>query len=540
MRRVGLFLVGILLSISLSGIFPTDSSVQAQDARQIAWDDLLPQEQADFDDPFAELTEEQLFNLALIAQYRDRNQKELEYDVRGIDAEGEAKLTAALEAEGIDVDWLLSQRKRVAKARRQQAESGAGLDGEIIKLPGYALPLSQAPDTLTEFLLVPWVGACIHVPPPPPNQMVHVSFPEGAAPRDRYAPVWIEGRIEHELDTYELFLVDGSRFVRAAYRVSATAVTEYTPTESDPLSQVALSDQAMAGQSFWQRWQTRVSVLFTNTMADIKGQPFSKAMALGLLAAFLYGLVHTLGPGHGKSVIVSYFVGEGVSLSRGLWMGLRIAVLHVLAAVALVVLTDAVVRQVGGSAAGNFRIMRLISYGSIAVIGAWMLWRTLQPMGDTSAKYASPAKQEIAAADAVIYGDLTQQVWEREKVTSLPHQTGWNCRCLSCLDGSSVGRWLSVAIGAVPCSGALIVMLYGLANNLLGASIAMVVAISLGMAVALSAIGMLAIWGRQTLDRQMEKSGRGKNAAAVLQVAGAAIVFLLGSGLFVFTALQIA
>jgi hypothetical protein len=48
------------------------------------------------------------------------------------------------------------------------------LDGVVVKLPGYVVPLEYSPDALREFLLVPYFGACIHSPPPPANQIVHV------------------------------------------------------------------------------------------------------------------------------------------------------------------------------------------------------------------------------------------------------------------------------------------------------------------------------------------------------------------------------
>ena len=48
------------------------------------------------------------------------------------------------------------------------------LDGRYVLLPGYVVPLEFSDSRIIEFLLVPWVGACIHKPPPPANQIVHV------------------------------------------------------------------------------------------------------------------------------------------------------------------------------------------------------------------------------------------------------------------------------------------------------------------------------------------------------------------------------
>jgi len=215
-------------------------------------------------------------------------------------------------------------------------------------------------------------------------------------------------------------------------------------------------------------------------------------------------------------------------------------VLHVLAAVVLVVATDAVVQQVGGSAAGNFRIVRLVSYGAISSIGGWMVWQALrayqrpyQATGETTA-----ATPERAITNRTLYPRLSQAMLAVPSAkTSSIYETEWGCRCLNCFSTTKTGGWLSLAIGAVPCSGALIVLLYGLANNMLWISIALVVAISAGMAIALSTIGILALWGRQTLNQRLMGSHRQRTITAGLRLAGAATVCAVGSGLFLVTLL---
>ena len=86
----------------------------------------------------------------------------------------------------------------------------------------------------------------------------------------------------------------------------------------------------------------------------------------------------TLGPGHGKSVIVAYFTGEGGRFSRGVGMGLQIAIFHVLSAVVVVVVTDIAVKSVTGSGLSDFGLVRKISYGAIICIGILMLWSAVK------------------------------------------------------------------------------------------------------------------------------------------------------------------
>ncbi|QPG05815.1 DUF3299 domain-containing protein [Salinimonas marina] len=68
-------------------------------------------------------------------------------------------------------------------------------DGQRVKVPGFVVPLEGTSELTTEFLLVPYFGACIHVPPPPSNQIVHVTFEEGVAIDDLYDAIWVTGTL---------------------------------------------------------------------------------------------------------------------------------------------------------------------------------------------------------------------------------------------------------------------------------------------------------------------------------------------------------
>ena len=80
------------------------------------------------------------------------------------------------------------------------------MDGELIRLPGFIAPLEYTDDLITEFLLVPYFGACIHTPPPPANQTVYVKLPEGQGIKfeDAYSPFWVMGQLTAEGSTTDL------------------------------------------------------------------------------------------------------------------------------------------------------------------------------------------------------------------------------------------------------------------------------------------------------------------------------------------------
>jgi len=71
------------------------------------------------------------------------------------------------------------------------------LDGKMVRIPGYIVPLDfKANSEYTEFLLVPYFGACLHTPPPPPNQIVYVKANPAAKVPDIYEPFWLEGKMK--------------------------------------------------------------------------------------------------------------------------------------------------------------------------------------------------------------------------------------------------------------------------------------------------------------------------------------------------------
>lgn len=102
------------------------------------------------------------------------------------------------EFEGTDQDYadffeaIESQRY----SQPQGAKINIALDGMEVRLPGYVTPVGFNEDAqLTEFLLVPYLGACIHVPPPPGNQIVYVSDITGFKESHFYEPIWVVGTL---------------------------------------------------------------------------------------------------------------------------------------------------------------------------------------------------------------------------------------------------------------------------------------------------------------------------------------------------------
>ncbi len=96
-------------------------------------------------------------------------------------------------------DALSAESAPAVAQQRPSEPTVRELDGVSVKLPGYIVPLDVNEEgRVIEFLLVPYFGACIHVPPPPSNQIVHVKSENGVMLDTLYQPFWIEGALKVE------------------------------------------------------------------------------------------------------------------------------------------------------------------------------------------------------------------------------------------------------------------------------------------------------------------------------------------------------
>ncbi len=192
----------------------------AEKPRQLTWNDLVPTHLL-ADDPLANMTEEQLDLVYWVINTLDS------LPGRGPDTEEfyeeVDKAIPQLKKAGIDINDLM------AKRRLLQTSIVEALNGQRVRIPGYLLPLEVSATKVTEFLLVPYVGACIHVPPPPPNQIIYVKIVQNKSyhSKNLYDPVWVTGIITAKSMEKNLYLVDGSADVDIGYAIQSNLIEPY-------------------------------------------------------------------------------------------------------------------------------------------------------------------------------------------------------------------------------------------------------------------------------------------------------------------------
>lgn len=99
------------------------------------------------------------------------------------------------------------------------APSNPQLNGQLVRLPGFVVPLEEDKNGISEFLLVPYFGACIHTPPPPANQILHVR-PRTPAKFKAMDTVWITGKLQTQRND--------SMMGTSGYSMTADSVTKYS------------------------------------------------------------------------------------------------------------------------------------------------------------------------------------------------------------------------------------------------------------------------------------------------------------------------
>lgn len=188
----------------------------------LGWPDLTypiePQ-----DDPFFGLDYEQRRHLeTVLGVLRQRDQGSA---VSAQEASLAEESRIWLDDHGLNADQLVrKERALLEKIALQRNSSRAELAGKSIRILGYVIPLEFSGNRATEFLLVPYYGACVHTPPPPPNQIIYVSSDVGVAIEGPFSAVSVEGLLGVERQNRIAQLSDGTSGFEVGYSLEAQSV----------------------------------------------------------------------------------------------------------------------------------------------------------------------------------------------------------------------------------------------------------------------------------------------------------------------------
>lgn len=265
-------------------------------------------------------------------------------------------------------------------------------------------------------------------------------------------------------------------------------------------------------------YQRRINQVLSTSLRDVQSGTGSLALWTLVTVCFGYGVVHTLGPGHGKAVVVAYFLDSSRPRAwiEGIFAGGWIAFTHTLAALLLAgaLKLSSTVGLLG--ALREVRNVEIVSYTLIVLVGFWRLWA-----GITGRLHEHPHGDQGHGHDHGHHHghDHTQDHDHHHHHDHEPPQR-------------TIAGWLLLtAAGIAPCAGALIIILLSIALDVLWAGVVGVIAIALGMAITLAAIGMASMVAHRLIiaEGRSQEIGRFTAIAASLIVIATGGTLLLGS-----------
>lgn len=249
--------------------------------------------------------------------------------------------------------------------------------------------------------------------------------------------------------------------------------------------------------------------------------------------SFLYGVFHAAGPGHGKAVISSYLVANNETWRRGIVLSFASAILQALSAIAIVGVVAAFLGATAKAMGNTVRVIEIVSYALILLIGLRLLWvkgkAFLRALGLKEGPHAHDHTHEHGHGhhhhhDHDHDHDHDASAWSHGHAPEPSELVGahWLRRGLTAI----------VAVGLRPCSGAIIVLVFALAQGIFWIGVASTFVMGLGTAITVAAIATLAVAARELAGRLAKaKPGVGAIMLRGLETAAALVIVLFGAAL---------
>lgn len=284
-------------------------------------------------------------------------------------------------------------------------------------------------------------------------------------------------------------------------------------------------------------WQQSFYRALTGSLKAMREDPWALKTLLGL--SFAYGIFHAAGPGHGKAVISSYMIANETALRRGIMISLISALLQGVAAIGLVAAAYILLRGSGITMTKATWVMELASFGMVTLFGVWLLGRKLYALRP---RYSSLPIFANATQGSGTTGLRFQAVEVGHDHTDLtPGTYCADCGELHIPDPASLKAkdfslheaWSAmIAVGLRPCSGAILVMSFSLLNGLYIGGALSVLAMSLGTAITVSILAMIAVGAKDLAVRLAGPRSRGARLVSNgIEIFGALFIIFIGAAL---------
>ena len=253
-----------------------------------------------------------------------------------------------------------------------------------------------------------------------------------------------------------------------------------------------------------------------------------------VLASFIYGVVHAVGPGHGKMVISSYVVANEQTVRRGVIISFIAAALQALTAIALVGILAFALNASGLQINAWSNQLETVSYALIALVGAWLLTTQLIRL------YRRWQDQRMSAAHAGHDHHHHDHAHAHDHGHH-HHDHAEGEACSHMVDARELAGpldWRKIlavvfSVGIRPCTGAILVLIFALTQGMFWAGVAATFAMAFGTAITVAVLATLALGSRELALKLGGRTGAFANAVWTLcAIGGSALILLFGATLF--------
>jgi ABC-type nickel/cobalt efflux system permease component RcnA len=290
--------------------------------------------------------------------------------------------------------------------------------------------------------------------------------------------------------------------------------------------------------------QSRLTHLIAGDLHALHGDPRAYWGLIGFGLA--YGVFHAAGPGHGKALIASYMLANEKSLKRGAVMALLAALLQALVAIGLVGAAGFIFRATASQMNRAADFMALASYSGVAAIGLWLVWRKGGALISALRRHFERGRAIAATPAYAGVGWSARRpsaAWALFRAVAPDEDAGCGHHPHA-PDPSRLGGPLSwrdaagtvIAAGARPCSGAILVLVFALAQGLFAAGVAATFAMALGTAATTGALASMAVFAKSMAirvaageDSRLTLVARGFEFVAALAVLAFGVALLIGA-----------
>ncbi|MCK1652800.1 nickel/cobalt transporter [Bradyrhizobium sp. 149] len=258
-----------------------------------------------------------------------------------------------------------------------------------------------------------------------------------------------------------------------------------------------------------------------------------------LFISFAYGIFHAAGPGHGKAVIASYLVASRETARRGIALSFASALMQSLVAILIVGISAWVLNATAKTMCKAEGAIEIASYGLIALFGLRLVWvkgrtfiRGLQAVQPVPAIAGVPHDHHDHGQHHHDAHDHHHHEHDHVHDEHCGHSHGPTPSELAGPGGWGRGFAAILTVGIRPCSGAILVLVFALAQGLFWAGIAATMLMGLGTAITVAAIAVVAVSAKDIAGRlSAGRDGGGALVMRGIEFVAAGLVLLFGAGL---------